>query len=169
MGRRIALQGFTLIELLTTMAVIGVLFGIAVPNLSSFIESSRARSDMQSLSQSFVTAKSEAVARSAVVIVTATGGNWKNGWRSWVDLDADGTLDDNEVLSKVEALKSGAALTVNRSGSAVSTFSFDANGFLVGTLPVSISYRTSPEYCARDRDVQISASGQMRIVERDCS
>ena len=84
-------------------------------------------------------------------------------------LDADGTLDDNEVLSKVEALKSGAALTVNRSGSAVSTFSFDANGFLVGTLPVSISYRTSPEYCARDRDVQISASGQVRIAERDCS
>ena len=168
MGHRMTIKGFTLIELLTTVAVVGILLGIAVPNFTSFIDKSRARSDIQSLNQSLVAAKSEAVVRSAVVTVTATGGDWKNGWRSWVDLNADGTLDDDEVIKKVEEIKSGAAVSASQSSSAISAFSFDANGFLVGAVPVSISYRTSPEHCSRDRDIQISASGQVRTTERNC-
>ena len=161
--------GFTLIELLTTMAVTAILLGVAVPNFSAFIDNSRARSDVQSLQQSLIAAKSEAIARTAVVTVTATGGDWKGGWRTWVDLDADGTLDDNEVIRKAEGLRSGAAVSALRSGSAITAFAFDANGFLSGALPVSISYRTSPEHCSRDRDIQISASGQVRTSERNCS
>lgn len=163
------IEGFTLIELLTTTAVVGILLGIAVPNFSTFLDNSRARTDVQAFNQSLVAAKSEAVTRSAIVTVTATGGDWNAGWRSWVDLDADGTLDDDEVIKKVEGMKSGAAVSVIRSGSAITTFAFDANGFLSGALPISISYRTSPEYCSRDRDIQISASGQVRTAERDCS
>jgi type IV fimbrial biogenesis protein FimT len=167
--RQLRTTGFTLIELLTTMAVTGILLGIAVPNFTTFIENSRARSDVQALKQSLVAAKSEAVARTSVVNVTATGGDWTKGWRSWVDLNADGALDDNEVIKTVDGIKSGAGISMSQSGSAITVFSFDANGFLLGAVPVSISYRTSPEHCARDRDIQISASGQVRATERNCS
>ncbi|MBU0537565.1 MAG: GspH/FimT family pseudopilin [Gammaproteobacteria bacterium] len=165
-----AIKGFTLIELLTTVAVVGILLGVAVPNFTSFIANSRARSDVQQLSQSFVAAKSEAVVRASAVIVTATGGDWKLGWRSWVDANANGAIDSGEVLKRTDAIKSGASVTVVRDGSAITEFAFDRNSALAGGLqPVSIQYRTSPEYCSRDRNIEISASGQVRITERDCS
>ncbi|CAA0109416.1 Uncharacterised protein [Zhongshania aliphaticivorans] len=164
------IAGFTLIELLTTMAVVVILLGVAVPNFTTFIDNSRARSDVQQLSQSIVTAKSEAVVRSAVVTLTATSSDWKAGWQSWIDTNANGSVDAGETLKKTGAIKSGSGVSVVRDGSAITSFSFDRNGGLAGGLqPITIQYRTSPEYCSRDRNIEISASGQVRIAERDCS
>lgn len=163
-------QAYTLIELLVAMAVGAILLGIALPNFTVFIENSRARADVQQLSQSIVTAKSEAVVRAVTVIVTATGGNWAAGWKSWIDVNGNGSIDDGEVLKHTESLKSGSGLAATRNGSAITEFAFDRNSALVGGLqPVTIQYRTSPEHCSRDRNIEISASGQLRITERDCS
>lgn len=161
-------QGFTLIELLVAMAIVAIVISVGVPNLNQFIESSRTSSDIRLLTNALATARSEAIVRSQVITVSAEGGAWVDGWRSWQDADADGTIDSGETVKRFAGLESNASLVADRNGSAVSSLAFNGDGFLVGTQAVVFAYRTSPEYCSRDRNIQISLSGQVRVTERNC-
>jgi type IV fimbrial biogenesis protein FimT len=161
-------QGFTLIELLVAMVVVAIVISVGVPSLNQFIESSRASSDVRLLTNSLSTARSEAIVRAQIITVSAEGGKWVDGWRSWQDADADGNLDSGETVKRFAGLESNASLLADRNGSAVSSVAFNSDGFLVGTQAVVFAYRTSPEHCSRDRNIQISLSGQVRVTERNC-
>ncbi|TLY65079.1 MAG: prepilin-type N-terminal cleavage/methylation domain-containing protein [Gammaproteobacteria bacterium] len=65
-------RGFTLTELMVTLAVAGVLAGVAVPNLRSFIQNSRLSSASNDLLRSFNLARTEAIKRQANVVVCAS-------------------------------------------------------------------------------------------------
>jgi type IV fimbrial biogenesis protein FimT len=161
--------GYTLIELLVTMAVVVILASVAVPNFSRFIDSSRERADIQQMMRSLVAARSEAVVRARPVMLTATAGDWAKGWRIWVDLNANGSYDDGENFKVAEAIKTSAIITAKLDGAAVTNITFDNQGFIQGAKPVLISYRSQPEKCSHDRDLSITPSGQVAIVDRVCS
>src|SRR2546421_1335135 len=65
-------RGFTLTELMVTLAVAGVLAGVAVPNLRSFIQNSRLSSASNDLLRSFRLARTEAIKRQTNVVVCAS-------------------------------------------------------------------------------------------------
>lgn len=161
-------NGFSLIELLMTLAVVAILAMVAVPNLSDFMAASRARSEVQTLTESLVSARSEAVTRSRNVQVSAIGSSWNNGWRTWVDLDGDTNYDDGEEIKVVVPANLYGNIAATISGSAVLTFSFAREGFLAGGNAVAFTYRSSPEKCARDRNIVLSIVGQITVVERAC-
>ncbi len=100
--------------------------------------------------------------------VTATGGNWASGWRSWVDLDDDATEDSGETIKVIAGLESGSSLSAAQGGSTTSALTFSADGALVPFQAVSFEYRTSPAKCSRDRNIQINVSGHLSVSERSC-
>jgi type IV fimbrial biogenesis protein FimT len=73
-------RGFTLVELVVTLAVVGVLAGIAAPSLATLIASQRVRTLASDLHLAMTQTRSEAIKRNAPVTLSATGGNWASGW-----------------------------------------------------------------------------------------
>lgn len=81
-------QGFTLLELMVTIAMVLILAAIAVPGVSSMVQSNAVSSYANTISTSLMFAKSEASKRSEVVNFMPET-NWRDGWR--VE-ESDGTL-----------------------------------------------------------------------------
>ncbi len=87
-------QGFTLIELLVTIAVLGLLLGIAVPSFQDMLRNSKVTSITNELVASLQMARSEALRRNATVVLCradtaltncagtfgGAGGSFRNGW-----------------------------------------------------------------------------------------
>lgn len=120
--------GFTLLELMIALVIAAILLAAAVPSFQGQIRNSRMSAASNDLVSSLMTAKSESVARNNGVSickrnVAGTGclttGGWEQGWIIFVDTDADGTVDGEEILYLHEALPSsitarGTSLAANR-------------------------------------------------------
>lgn len=78
-------RGFTLIELLVVVAIAGILLGIGVPNLRSFIVSNRLTTTANDFQAALNFARSEALRRGANVTVRTLGvpgsGDFSAGWQ----------------------------------------------------------------------------------------
>lgn len=135
-------RGFSLLELLTTMAIVAMVLGFGVPNLTNFIRNNRMTAAANDLLSLATVARSEAIKRRVPVTVCASpnpaaanpscGAN--NGWIAFVDdadTNGDGMPDGNiqvdageEVLRTLPALDD--AITTFADGNYVS---FAATGF----------------------------------------
>lgn len=89
-------RGFTLIELLVTIAILGILVGLATPSMSKFVADWRVNSAVNSFARDFRLARSEAIKRSRPVVICRqkpgstvgcdTGKAWdETGWLVFVD------------------------------------------------------------------------------------
>lgn len=154
-------HGFTLVELMVTIAVLGILLTIAVPNFQAFIFNNRMTSIANNMLTTLGYARSEAVKRAANVTVCAsssgvacTAGGWESGW---VVLDAGGN-----VLRVQEALEGEATLT--GAGAMV----IGANGRM--TMPAAATTLTLNSGMAGidGRQIQIDPSGRARVCKPAC-
>jgi type IV fimbrial biogenesis protein FimT len=109
--------GFSLIELLTTIAVVGVLAAIAVPNMRPFIQNNRLTSAANDLLRSFQLARTEAIKRQQTVVVcasanpTAAGATCSYGaFTGWI------VFQDGDVTTGVAAdwQRNGADTIIER-------------------------------------------------------
>lgn len=102
MPQRTTVAGFTLVEMLITVAVLGILAGMAIPTFREFIAGQRVRTATSDLYSSIIFARSEAMKRNAQVNIVRAGGAgtaWENGWT--VQLASTGT-----VLQQQDAINS---------------------------------------------------------------
>lgn len=87
-------KGFTLIELLVTLAIAGIVLGLAAPSFSTSIRNSRLTSNINTLVATLNFARSEAIKRNQSVTVKRVAGAgtgvWEQGWIVFVDVDGDG-------------------------------------------------------------------------------
>jgi len=75
--------GFTLIELMITLALLGIILGLAVPAISDFTVKQRVSSQANEMMLSLTFARSEAVKRNEDIRViprTGTASGWSDGW-----------------------------------------------------------------------------------------
>jgi type IV fimbrial biogenesis protein FimT len=88
--------GFTLMELMVTIAIAGILLGVAIPSFTSLISSNRLTTYANELVTALNFARSEAIKRGQPVTIKHNGntsGDWSSGWTIFTDLHGDGTLD----------------------------------------------------------------------------
>ncbi len=92
------IKGFTLLELMVTVAIAGILVGVAIPSFTSIIASTRLTTAANELVTALNLARSEAVKRGIQVTVTRKGSTlylWESGWDVFVDSDSSNAFNDD--------------------------------------------------------------------------
>ena len=114
-------HGFTLIELVVTLAVIGVLFAIAAPNLQTTIKSNRISSQYNDMRGDFAFARNLAISRNFAVTISSNNGNdWSDGWAV---VSPSGTARVSFTANNVAINASVDSITYNPDGTASVTAS----------------------------------------------
>ncbi|MFZ2990795.1 GspH/FimT family pseudopilin [Ideonella sp.] len=173
-------RGVTLIELMITVAILAIVGMMAAPALSTSISTRAVSSGAEDLGSALRLARSEALKRSIPVAVcpvsdpnvsspTCLGTDvWGAGWVVFVDRDADGGIDGDDIVIKAYTPGRGVASVTGSSNNAIV---FLANGLLAGN-DVSFSMlpridESSDSYTAAKRTVCMAKSGRARLMKGD--
>lgn len=105
------LHGFTLVESIFVVAVLGVLLGVALPNLSSFGHGTRLSAYSNHFLATLLLARSEAIKRNTRVAICRSrdgrscspDGHWSQGWIVFSDLNNNVQPDPGEHVLLIEA------------------------------------------------------------------
>lgn len=97
--------GFTLLELMVTIAIAGILAGLAIPSFTSIIASNQLTTSANELVTALNLARSEAIKRGIQVTIRNKGvsTHWESGWDIFVDANDDETFSDNGNATLCEA------------------------------------------------------------------
>lgn len=162
-------RGFTLVELVVTLAVLGIILGIAIPSFASWLLKLQIRNAGESVLHGLQLARSEAIKRNGAVTLTLTGGT---GW-TITQTDSAGTTTDIQARPSGEGSQA-ASITITSPSGTVFPFAmtFGSLGRLtnpaagvtlsaVGTAGADCT-AAGPESCLV---VQVSAGGQIRMCD----
>jgi type IV fimbrial biogenesis protein FimT len=164
----LAVNGFTLIELMTVIALLAILSAVAAPSLRTFIDNQRLRNASFDIVSDLLLARSEALTRQTVVVVTPAGSDgagWSDGWAINL-VSAAGALVTNRTGLPGQLRFS----VLNSSAAALGSISFGMDGRVVGLTPMSIEVKYADPAPAgvSPSCVRIDATGRPRADKGAC-
>ncbi|HEX2539946.1 MAG TPA: GspH/FimT family pseudopilin [Caldimonas sp.] len=149
-------RGFTLIELVVTVALLGIVLGLAAPSMRSFVVGQRIRALSYDLTSDLLLARSEALKRNANVVVARDAEQWHGGWTT-----AAGALQ----LSRRNAMGNNVVFD-----GAPASITFDANGRVASpNAQVRITLSSSAADAQSRRCVELDLSGRARSLLGACT
>jgi type IV fimbrial biogenesis protein FimT len=155
---------------LVVIAIVAILLGVGVPNMQSYIVSSRLAGSANDLYTALNLARSEAVRRQARVALAHNGAansrDWTRGWTMFVDADGDGALDAGEEILRVGAALD-APLTLFGSANFANFVAFDAAGRLTtggGSFVLCHGAALVVDGQPRARALLVNGSGRVRMA-----
>lgn len=166
-----AAHGVTLIELVTTVGVMLVVLGVAVPGLYGLIEGNRVTSAVNRIVTHLHTARSEAVTRGRRAALcpsrdntTCSGGfDWSDGAILFVDDNGDGTRQPGEA--RLRSLPGSPAGIEILTSSGRRRIVYEPDGSVLGGS--NATFRVcSRRDARRNRAVMVSLPGRPRVSHR---
>ena len=167
-----AQRGFTFSELLSSLAVAGILLGVALPGMVSIVRDSLVTEHTNSLIQSLNLARSTAIrlGRKATVCAsddgsTCSGHDWSQGWIVWLDRDGNGKMRSQERIDTYTGLPQSATITETRDNAALTYRPDGASN--AATRP---AFQVALTDCTNGaaRSVTLSPSGRPKTREIAC-
>ena len=167
-------RGINLVEAAVTLAVLGVLVGMAAPDMADMVHAQRLGKVTNDVLQQLHLARSEAIKRNTRValcksadgIACSETGNWDRGWILFEDANNSGTREAREpLLERLQPVPPGYRLSANAPLSRYVSYSpfgqarLTSNAFQAGTFTVC---RASPQP-AEGRQIVINAGGRPRV------
>ncbi len=174
-------SGFTLMELMVTIAIVGVLAVVGLPNLQDFLLNNRITSQTNSIVAALNYARGEAITLNEPVNLTANGeideaNEWGQGWTIWVDNNNNENMDDEEIIREFK-FQNTTTIDSNPNGLATNslaklndtlkakTLSYRGNGTLaVINFPV-IFYICDHRTKETGRHVEINRTGRIQLAD----
>lgn len=163
-------SGFSLIELLVTIAIAAVLATLAVPSLSSFLDSTRLTSTTNLLYGDLSRARTEAIKRNSRVLVCVrnaagtdctTTTTWASGWLVCADSDSNGSCDatttsDPNPMTVRAAVSGGVVISTSTASASVR---FNPDGTFTGNQPFTLRKGTT----GTQKQINISGVGNISM------
>ncbi len=177
------MRGFTVIELLITVAIVGVLVGLAAPSFKRTIQSTTIASSVNTFLADLRFARSEAVRLGGGVVMCrsedpegaalcaatngsgASGNGWVSGWIIFQDRDNDGARTAaTEPLLRIQASNSSIDQILEGGGNST-RIRFTATGRLLDAASATSMHFGGPRYTSdTQRVLCLSLGGRARIA-----
>jgi type IV fimbrial biogenesis protein FimT len=171
--------GYTLIELMAVLAIASALLVVAIPMFRTQVQNSRMSAAATDLLSTFMSAKSEAVGRNNFVTVCISNKapdpddlacadisnvKWEDGWLSFVDVNADRVLNNDEDILQVHPPLSDGT-TARATGTLANSITYRPNGLtnLNGTQSLVIC--DARGFDESSRILTVSILGKVSILK----
>lgn len=167
-------DGLTAIELLIALSVLAIIVLVAVPGSSMVMGYYRLSTVSTELVDSLYLARNEALNRASTVRVCPSDngkscrldGDWSDGWLVYTDGNADGKVQDIELLGTFEAPEKHVRIIA--SGAAEQVAGFTAAGLIRDNGASSAEFVLCPEdFISDPRAIVVDADGWVTLAATD--
>ena len=158
-------RGFTLIELMVTLALVAILAAVAMPSFKTTFANQAVSNAASELMTAGLQARSTALKENRqVVLEPTTAGDWRDGWRIYVDMNQNLSFDSGSDTLVVthEALDSKVSVAAG----ALTQIAYRSDGFLyVGGALGNGRITLQATNTTRTKIIIVDRPGRVRICD----